>query len=159
MALNYVLNHTSDYQKPWQSRRVITRLIGEGSASLGHYFHTRLLTTLFTGMLAAEGQVHKRMRRVGTPAFSPQNMKALAPVVYGKAQELKDKWSDLIDSQQALNKISDSSGANEKPTSCNSVRLDACHWISRATFDVIGLAGEDLDFIIGITETLKTNIE
>ena len=30
VSLAYVMNHTNDYQKPWQSRRVISRLIGEG---------------------------------------------------------------------------------------------------------------------------------
>ena len=94
-------------------------------------------------MLAAEGQVHKRMRRVGTPAFSVQNMRALVPVVYGKAQELKDKWNDLIDSQSVLNKtdaISETGDDNTQFTR-NTARFDVCHWISRATFDVIGLAG------------------
>ena len=82
-------------------------------------------------MLAAEGQVHKRMRRVGTPAFSIQNMRAFVPVTFRKANELKEKWEKLID-QQHLNSTPEKSGA----------RLDICHWISRATFDVIGVAGK-----------------
>ncbi|TDL26273.1 cytochrome P450 [Rickenella mellea] len=120
VAMAHVLNRTLDYEKPWQSRRVITRLIGEG-------------------MLAAEGQVHKRMRRVGTPAFSIQNMRALIPVVFSKAHELKDKWTEIIKNEQ--------SAASEKGSvvPAGSV-LDVCKWISRATFDVIGLAGFDYNF-------------
>lgn len=83
-------------------------------------------------MLAAEGQVHKRQRRVGTPAFSIQNMRALVPVTFRKAVELRDRWIALIqDAQHGLD------GEKWK----GSARLDVCHWVSRATFDVIGLAG------------------
>jgi hypothetical protein len=78
-------------------------------------------------MLAAEGEVHKRQRRVATPAFGVQNMRALVPLVWGKGNELKDRWLGVI---------------KESGDSENGVRLDVCHWISRATFDVIGLGGE-----------------
>lgn len=30
VALTHVMNQSTNYQKPWQSRRIITRLIGEG---------------------------------------------------------------------------------------------------------------------------------
>ncbi|KAJ3477945.1 hypothetical protein NLI96_g10112 [Meripilus lineatus] len=62
---------------PWQSRALITSLIG-------------------CGMLAAEGQVHKRQRRVATPAFSIQNLRALVPLVFSKGVTLKNKWGSLI---------------------------------------------------------------
>jgi len=79
-------------------------------------------------MLAAEGHVHRRQRRVATPAFSIQNLRALVPLVFRKGNELRDKWSELLD----------------KPsTREDGIEIDVCHWISRATFDVIGLAGEN----------------
>lgn len=78
-------------------------------------------------MLAAEGHVHRRQRRVATPAFSIQNLRALVPLVFRKGYELRDKWSELLDNP---------------PTGEGSIEIDVCHWISRATFDVIGLAGE-----------------
>jgi hypothetical protein len=84
-------------------------------------------------MLAAEGHVHKRQRRVATPAFSIQNMRALVPVVFNKGEELKDRWMGLI--QENAIKVSQDS---HNPIG---LRLDVCHWLSRATFDVIGLAG------------------
>jgi hypothetical protein len=40
--------------------------------------------------------VHKRQRRVATPAFSIQNMRALVPLVFNKGEELKDRWMGLI---------------------------------------------------------------
>lgn len=82
-------------------------------------------------MLAAEGHVHKRQRRVATPAFSIQNMRALVPLVFNKGEELKDRWMGLIQ-EQAVD------GSQKHPAG---MRLDVCHWVSRATFDVIGLAG------------------
>lgn len=78
-------------------------------------------------MLAAEGHVHRRQRRVATPAFSIQNLRELVPLVFRKGNELRDKWFQLLDTP---------------PTREEGTEIDVCHWISRATFDVIGLAGE-----------------
>ena len=113
LSINHVLKQSTIYEKPWQSRRLITSLIG-------------------CGMLAAEGDVHKRQRRVATSAFGVANMKALVPTVWGKGNELKERWLGLIrDSDRG---------------SADGMRLDVCSWISRATFDVIGLAGFDYQF-------------
>ncbi|KAI0051240.1 cytochrome-450 hydroxylase [Auriscalpium vulgare] len=117
VSVGHILKHSTVYEKPWQSRRLITSLIG-------------------CGMLAAEGTVHKRQRRVATPAFSIQNMRALVPLVFNKGEDLKDKWMDMIREQTS------EKGAEEG----KSMKLDVCHWISRATFDVIGLAGFDYQF-------------
>ena len=106
IALNHVLRNASIYQKPWQSRAFISSLIG-------------------CGILASEGQMHKRHRRVATPAFSPQNMRALVPVVFGKGEELKDRWLSIM----------------KKDGQGNSGVFDVAHWVSRATFDVFGVAG------------------
>jgi cytochrome P450 len=106
------LKNPTIYEKPLQSRKIIEALIG-------------------CGMLAAEGHVHKRQRRVATPAFSIQNMRALVPLVFNKGEELKDRWMGLIQ-EQAVD------GSQKHPAG---MRLDVCHWVSRATFDVIGLAG------------------
>jgi cytochrome P450 len=81
------------------------------------------------GLLAAEGTAHKRQRRVTTPAFSVSNMRALIPLVFGKGRQLRDKWLEI------MRKESLESGAAE-------FRIDVAQWVSRATFDVIGLAGE-----------------
>jgi cytochrome P450 len=81
-------------------------------------------------MLAAEGNVHKRHRRVATPAFSIQNMRALVPLVFSKGNALSAKWQSLIDA----------SGAQD-------ITLDVCRWVSRATFDVIASAGQFRHFM------------
>ena len=106
------MKNATIYEKPAPSRKIIEALIG-------------------CGMLAAEGLVHRRQRRVATPAFSVQNLRALVPLVFNKGEELKDRWMGLIQEQT----VDDNA---EKP---KGIRLDVCHWMSRATFDVIGIAG------------------
>ncbi|KZT11803.1 cytochrome P450 [Laetiporus sulphureus 93-53] len=118
VTLSHVMKNSHVYEKPWHSRRLIIGLIG-------------------CGMLAAEGQVHKRQRRVATPAFSVQNMRALVPLVFVKGNELKERWAELIAQSQ-------SHDTSEK--AMNGAKLDVCHWVSRATFDVIGSAGFDYKF-------------
>jgi hypothetical protein len=112
VTVAHVLKNPTIYEKPLQSRKFIEKLIG-------------------CGMLASEGHVHKRQRRVATPAFSLQNMRALVPLVFNKGEELKDRWMGLIQEQAIDNSQKNLTG----------IRLDVCHWLSRATFDVIGLAG------------------
>lgn len=82
-------------------------------------------------MLSAEGHVHKRQRRVATPAFSVQAMRDLVPVVFRKAVALKDKWSTIMCEADAR------SGQGHV--------FDVCNWASRVTFDVMGSAGFDYE--------------
>jgi cytochrome P450 len=82
-------------------------------------------------MLSVEGAVHRRQRRVATPAFSVQNMRALVPLVFRKGEELKDRLMEII-----------AEGEKSEGGDKGMVKVDVAHWISRATFDVIGLAGQ-----------------
>jgi cytochrome P450 len=77
-------------------------------------------------MLSAEGQVHKRQRRVALPAFSGQNMRSLVDIAFKKGIQLRDVWMDML--------------PPEKDTT-SAARIDVCQFMSRVTFDVIGLAG------------------
>ncbi|KAH7339520.1 cytochrome P450 [Rhizoctonia solani] len=81
------------------------------------------------GMLATEGPAHKIQKRVITPAFSSANLKDFLPIFFSKAKELQTKWDDIIDSE------------GEK-----GAEIDVYHWMARATFDIIGLAGFDYAF-------------
>ena len=72
--------------------------------------------------------MHKRQRRVATPAFSVQTMRALVPLVFRKGTVLKEKWTSMI------NDADDKQG--------DSLLIDVCRWSSRATFDVMGTVGE-----------------
>ncbi|KAF7376063.1 Cytochrome P450 4F1 [Mycena sanguinolenta] len=110
VSFSHIVKNTAIYEKPWQSRTLITSLIG-------------------CGMLSAEGLVHKRQRRVALPAFSAQNMRSLVEISFNKGIQLRDAWMDLISSETEL-----------------AARIDVCQWLSRVTFDVIGLAGFDYSF-------------
>ncbi|KAF7361970.1 Cytochrome-450 hydroxylase [Mycena venus] len=111
VSFTHIVKNTAIYEKPWQSRRLITSLIG-------------------CGMLSAEGQVHKRQRRVALPAFSAQNMRSLVDISFKKGIQLRDAWVDLLHSE----------------TESTSARIDVCQFLSRVTFDVIGLAGFEYSF-------------
>ncbi|KAJ7132855.1 cytochrome P450 [Mycena crocata] len=109
-SLSHIVKNTAIYEKPWQSRRLITSLIG-------------------CGMLSAEGHVHKRQRRVALPAFSGQNMRSLVDISFKKGIQLRDAWMDMILTEPNF-----------------TARIDVCQWLSRVTFDVVGLAGFDYSF-------------
>ncbi|GJE92602.1 cytochrome P450 [Phanerochaete sordida] len=113
VTMNHVLQNTTIYEKPWSSRRLISGLIGRG-------------------MLSAEGQMHKRQRRIATPAFSLQAMRALIPLVFSRGTALQERWMDLIRE----------GGAEEGKGTV----INVCSWASRATFDVMGAAGFDYEF-------------
>jgi hypothetical protein len=112
VTVSHVLKYPDIYEKPVISRRLIEWLIG-------------------CGVHGAEGDAHKRQRRVAAPAFSTQNMRAFVPLIFNKGEELKDRWMGLIQEQDVEN-------VQKNPTG---IQLDICHWVSRATLDVIGLAG------------------
>jgi hypothetical protein len=112
VTLSHVMKNPNIYEKPSSSRRMIEWLIGYG-------------------LHAAEGNAHKCQRRVATPAFSIQNMRAFVPLIFNKGEELKDRWMGLIQEQAVKD-------AQKSPTG---LQLDVCHWMSRATIDIIGLAG------------------
>ncbi|KAJ7680230.1 cytochrome-450 hydroxylase [Mycena polygramma] len=112
VSLLHIVKNTAIYEKPWQSRRLITSLIG-------------------CGMLSAEGQVHKRQRRVALPAFSGQNMRSLVDIVFKKGVQLRNAWMAMLPTE-----IETTSAA----------RIEVSQFLSRATFDVIGLAGFEYSF-------------
>lgn len=76
----------------------------------------------------AEGEDHRRQRKIISPAFSPQALRGLQPVFFAKALELRDALLETIPST-----------ADEKQ---EAHRLDdIADWLWRATFDIVGLAG------------------
>ncbi|KAJ6456703.1 cytochrome-450 hydroxylase [Mycena sanguinolenta] len=106
VSFSHIVKNTAIFEKPWQSRQLITSLIG-------------------CGMLSAEGQLHKRQRRVALPAFAAQNMRSLVDISFEKGIQLRDAWTNLIRSE----------------TESTCARIDVCQFVSRATLDVMGLAG------------------
>ncbi|KAG8990152.1 hypothetical protein FRB93_003318 [Tulasnella sp. JGI-2019a] len=108
-AVAHIMNHSYDYPKPLLMRENLTHVLGEG-------------------VLVAEGDAHRRQRRIMNPCFGVAQIRDLMPIFWAKSFELRDIW---------LNVISESSGEAE---------IDVLRGLSRMTLDVIGLAGFNYNF-------------
>ncbi|KAG9075121.1 hypothetical protein FRC06_010258, partial [Ceratobasidium sp. 370] len=80
-------------------------------------------------LLYAEFGMHKRQRRLMNPSFGPPQVRALVPVFWNKANELRNIWLDMM-----------------KEGSQGSVVINVLPWLARATLDIIGVAGFDYHF-------------
>jgi cytochrome P450 len=67
-AVTHVLNSPT-FEKPWQTRRLLSRLLGKG-------------------VFAMEGEAHRIQRRIITPAFTTQATRSLTPVMLQKVNEV-----------------------------------------------------------------------
>ncbi|KAH7910376.1 cytochrome P450 [Hygrophoropsis aurantiaca] len=70
-ALNHVLTHVNDYEKPEQARYILGRILGKG-------------------VLVVEGQQHRQQRRVMNPGFGNAQIRDLTDVFFEKAIKLRD---------------------------------------------------------------------
>ncbi|KAJ5196183.1 hypothetical protein N7449_006662 [Penicillium cf. viridicatum] len=84
------------------------------------------------GILLAEGEEHKTQRKNLLPAFAYRHIKNLYPVFWDKSIEMVKMIEKDLQSRKA-------SGNND-----NTVQIS--NWASRATLDIIGVAGMDHDF-------------
>ncbi|KAF2009604.1 cytochrome P450 [Aaosphaeria arxii CBS 175.79] len=84
---------------------------------------------LGVGILLAEGDEHKRQRRALMPAFSFRHVKDLYPTFWDKSREMVKKMADGI-----------------KPEDNGTSIVEIRDWASRATLDIIGVAGMGQDF-------------
>jgi cytochrome P450 len=84
---------------------------------------------LGVGILLAEGDEHKRQRKLLMPAFAFRHVKDLYPIFWTKAKEMTEKISTTI---------------KNNPEASNVIEIR--EWSSRATLDIIGLAGIGQDF-------------
>ncbi|RYO65006.1 hypothetical protein AA0113_g5602 [Alternaria arborescens] len=110
-AIGEVLVHRNyEFVKPSRLRKGLGRLLG-------------------VGILLAEGDEHKRQRKLLMPAFNFRHVKDLYSIFWSKSQELTDKISETIKSS---------------PDGSSVVEIG--HWASRATLDIIGVAGMGKDF-------------
>jgi len=71
------------------------------------------------------------MRRVLAPAFSADSTKRLTPIFLEKSYELRDRLVEVVRSNEKMEK-EEGKGAD----------VEIMVWLSRATLDIIGLAGE-----------------
>jgi cytochrome P450 len=91
----------------------------------------RVLSELINGkgVIWAEGDDHKRQRKVILPGFGASESKAFLMLFKNCAESMSDKWMEII--------------SNSKE---GSVVFDIPTWLSRATLDAIGEAAFDVRF-------------
>ncbi|KAL1297814.1 hypothetical protein AAFC00_006343 [Neodothiora populina] len=97
------------------------------------HFRTVLGRILGVGVLLAEGDEHKRQRKNLMPAFAFRHIRDLCPLFWTKSVEMIEGISEAI-TQPAIDA--------EKSSNI----IEAGDWSSRATLDIIGLAGMGQDF-------------
>ncbi|KAI0701013.1 cytochrome P450 [Cerioporus squamosus] len=114
-ALQYVFQ-TSGYSFPKQpERRILSRLVGD------------------TGLTWADGDTHKRQRKVMLPAFGTPESKALLPVFRHYAEQVTLKWRDMLTGH-----------AN------GSIKMNVHEYIAPATLEAIGEAA--FDYKLGVLD-------
>lgn len=91
-----------------------------------------------------EGAEHRMQRKVMAPAFTYQSIKNMAPVFFKKAEEMCKRWKDIIEPEK-VEEVKVEDGA-PPPIQSSAARIDVAQWITRASFDVMGLAGFNYDF-------------
>ncbi|KAJ7857550.1 cytochrome P450 [Mycena leptocephala] len=117
----------------------LTRLYTTDTKALNHFLtnnhiyqkpmHTRynLSRIVGPGLLVTEGEVHRQQRKIMNPAFGAPQIRELTGIFVAKSVELRDIWA----SQAAQS---------------GTARVDALSWLSKATLDMIGLAGFNYNF-------------
>ncbi|KAJ6586473.1 cytochrome P450 [Mycena vulgaris] len=87
------------------------------------------------GLLVVEGDVHKQQRKIMNPAFGAPQIRELTGVFVEKSIHLRDIW------------------AAQAAQSGGIARVDILSWLSKATLDIIGLAGMCLLFHVMLSPT------
>ncbi|KAH7337784.1 cytochrome P450 [Rhizoctonia solani] len=107
-ALIYIMTQTDTFPKPDNIRQFLVDVAGDG-------------------LVSAEGDVHRRQRRIMSPSFGPAQVRELVPIFWDRSNKLRDIWLDIL---------------KERPEGT----INVLSWLSRATLDIIGAAGFDHHF-------------
>ncbi|KAJ4473929.1 cytochrome P450 [Lentinula lateritia] len=91
------------------------------------------------GLAWADGDVHKRQRKIMLPGFSAPEAKHLLPFFSSCAAALCSRWTDILSASSEQCQV-----------------FNVADWISRATLDAIGQAAFDYDF--GATNNQDTEL-
>jgi cytochrome P450 len=113
-----------DFMKPSTMRNGIGRILG-------------------FGILFAEGDVHKAQRKDLMPAFAFRHIKELYPIFWEKSRESALVMTEWIKSQASMPESSD---IEKSPIVADQCVMEVGEWASRATLDIIGVAGMGKDF-------------
>jgi len=125
-AIGEVLTTKSyDFVKPGQVRNILARLLG-------------------VGVLLAEGEEHKIQRKNLMPAFAFRHIKNLYPVFWDKSREAVLAMTAVVKADSS--KEGELQDARKDTATSKDTVFDVLEWASRATLDIIGVAGMGQDF-------------
>ncbi|KAL3417262.1 cytochrome P450 [Phlyctema vagabunda] len=96
------------------------------------------------GVLLAEGEEHKIQRKNLMPAFAFRHVKDLYPVFWRISKDAVFAMTDHITTGAAGDSSTDDAG--KASLSKDAVVIESGEWASRATLDIIGIAGMGKDF-------------
>ncbi|TKY89109.1 hypothetical protein EX895_001640 [Sporisorium graminicola] len=144
-AMLHILSaaNSYNYEKPTSTRLVLKNFLGEG-------------------VLVAEGDVHKRQRKILQPAFNVGAIRELSPIFMQYSRDLTDKIGQMID--LSVSQKGGADGINTPFVGQSSYSLEASKpgapvldmgwWCTRAALDIIGDTGFGYHF-----ESLKIDVD
>lgn len=127
-SLNHILlSRSYDFPKPKTVQEALCKVLG-------------------SGLLLAEGEAHRRQKKVMLPAFSPSALKSLTPIFYHLSYKLRDIWLDLAENSttdQTAFKDDEAFEAYEASSELKSpgAVIEVSRWLNRLILDIIGLTG------------------
>ncbi|GAA5844471.1 hypothetical protein JCM9279_006316 [Rhodotorula babjevae] len=139
-----------------------TRLLLFDPAALTHVLVTRsyeypkpdevrgdLAMILGKGILFAEGDDHRRQRRIMAPSFGPAHLRELVPVFFEHSHHLRDALKQAVEAgevDETAWRDELQRGEWEKDHPEGEVVFDIAKWLGRVTLDIIGDAGFGYSF-------------
>jgi cytochrome P450 len=127
-ALSEVLvTRNYDFEKPKELAQTIGRILG-------------------IGILLAEGEEHKTQRRNLMPAFAFRHIKNLYPVFWQLSRSAVQTMTESIVDESKKHATSQDPEKAALSQRENSAVIEVGSWASRATLDIIGVAGMGRDF-------------
>ena len=114
-----------------------------------YHFRSALGRILGVGLLLAEGDEHKLQRKNLMPAFAFRHIKELYPVFWDKSREMVECLSVASkSSERTIEKLDPKKPLDPERGQTEHAPgvIEVGNWTSRATLDIIGLAGMDHDF-------------
>ncbi|KAG6375256.1 cytochrome P450 [Boletus reticuloceps] len=119
-----------------------TRIILCDPKAIAHFYAKETTTYILTplgkfltgavagrgSLLTTHGDVHKRLRKSLTPAFSVAAIRKLLPIFYDSAYKTKTAWDEIL---------------QDSP---DGATIEAQEWMSHISLDTIGIAGFSHDF-------------
>ncbi|GAA6004161.1 cytochrome P450 [Rhodotorula paludigena] len=130
-ALNHVLlSNCYDYPKPEEVRGDLAMILGKG-------------------ILFAEGDDHRRQRRIMNPSFGPAHLRELTPVFFEHSHRLREVLTEAIEAGQVDEtgwRDEEQRKSWEKDHPDGEIVHDVIKWLNRVTLDIIGDAGFGYQF-------------